>query len=119
MSTKSPLSLDNYIGNEEDKTFLESLEDEDTNVEKAIIAKTLKSSNIFYLFLPLNRFSNKERGALFVPLSLSLKPNIRGYFFVFLIVFAVLKDCERGKRKTVCPDFCNYLRRPRRATIAR
>lgn len=44
MASKSYLSLDNYIGNEEDKTFLESLEDEDTNVEKAIIAKTLKSS---------------------------------------------------------------------------
>ncbi len=44
MASKSYLSLDNYIGNDEDKTFLESLEDEDSNVEKAIIAKTLKSS---------------------------------------------------------------------------
>ncbi len=44
MASKSYLSLDNYIGSDEDKTFLESLEDEDSNVEKAIIAKTLKSS---------------------------------------------------------------------------
>ena len=44
MASKSHLSLDNYIGNDEDKTFLDSIEDEDSNVEKAIIAKTLKSS---------------------------------------------------------------------------
>ena len=37
-------SLDNYIGNSEDKTFLDSIEDEDSNVEKVIIAKALKSS---------------------------------------------------------------------------
>lgn len=42
MASKSSLSLDNYVGNDEDKTFLESLEDEDSNVENAIIAKTLK-----------------------------------------------------------------------------
>ena len=44
MASKSYLSLDNYIGNDEDKTFLDSIEDEDSNVEKVIIAKTLKSS---------------------------------------------------------------------------
>ena len=41
MASKSYLSLDNYIGNDEDKTFLDSIEDEDSNVEKVIIAKTL------------------------------------------------------------------------------
>ncbi len=44
MASKSYLSLDNYIGNSEDKTFLDSIEDEDSNVEKVIIAKALKSS---------------------------------------------------------------------------
>lgn len=44
MASKSYLSLDNYIGNDEDKTFLDSIEDEDSNVEKVIIAKALKSS---------------------------------------------------------------------------
>ena len=44
MASKSYLSLDNYVGSDEDKTFLDSIEDEDSNVEKAIIAKTLKSS---------------------------------------------------------------------------
>ena len=44
MASKSYLSLDNYIGNDEDKTFLDSIEDEDSDVEKVIIAKTLKSS---------------------------------------------------------------------------
>ena len=39
MASKSYLSLDNYIGNDEDKTFLDSIEDEDSNVEKVIIAK--------------------------------------------------------------------------------
>ena len=42
MASKSYLSLDNYIGNSEDKTFLDSIEDEDSNVEKVIIAKALK-----------------------------------------------------------------------------
>ena len=41
MASKSYLSLDN---NSEDKTFLDSIEDEDSNVEKVIIAKALKSS---------------------------------------------------------------------------
>lgn len=44
MASQNQLSLDNYIGGDEDKTFLDSLEDEDSNVEKAIIAKTLKAS---------------------------------------------------------------------------
>lgn len=44
MASKSYLSLDNYIGNDEDKTFLDSIEDESSNVEQVIIAKTLKSS---------------------------------------------------------------------------
>ena len=44
MASKSYLSLDNYIGNDEDKTFLDSIEDEESAVEKVIIAKTLKSS---------------------------------------------------------------------------
>ncbi len=44
MASKTYLSLDNYIGGDEDKTFLDSLEDESSNVEKVIIAKTLKSS---------------------------------------------------------------------------
>lgn len=44
MAHKSQLSLDNYIGDDEDKTFLDSMEDETSNVEKTIIAKTLKNS---------------------------------------------------------------------------
>lgn len=44
MASKSHLSLDNYVGYDEDKTFLESIKDEESDVEKIIIAKTLKSA---------------------------------------------------------------------------
>lgn len=44
LAHKSQLSLDNYIGDDEDKTFLDSMEDEKSNVENTIIAKTLKNS---------------------------------------------------------------------------
>lgn len=44
LANKSLISIDSTIGDNDNKTYHESIEDEDSNVEKIVIAKTLKKS---------------------------------------------------------------------------
>ena len=44
LANKSLISIDSKIGDSENKTYHDSIEDEDSNVEKIVIAKTLKNT---------------------------------------------------------------------------